>query len=325
MSGARSTPLTTPARTSPISTRGSRTASSRLTRRCSTPGRPTESGSAARSTRTRPGRTASSRPKNLARHYERAGYDVLAITDHWRITGAPNERLLVIPGVELNCILPGARDGHVLGFGVAGTDERGSRARPASTQTSGRHGRLDRGARRHRLPRAPVLDGRHAGDAGAPCERRRNRGLQRGLRARDRTRARSRPLGRAARVRPALPRDRHRRLPSPGLRLRPRVDVGAGARALEGSSTRRAGGRNLLRLHGTAAFRCATRWGRDPGPMQPVSHGHARVGPGDRGGRERRTPRLPVRGSRARMRFGGATSSARASTCLHRRDTPVSR
>lgn len=60
--------------------------------------------------------------KNLARHYERAGYDVLAITDHWRITGAPNERLLVIPGVELNCIVPGARDGHVLGLGVAAAE-----------------------------------------------------------------------------------------------------------------------------------------------------------------------------------------------------------
>ena len=68
--------------------------------------------------------------KNLARHYERAGYDVLAVTDHWRITGAPNERLLVIPSVELNCILPGARDGHVLGFGVsASEDELGELAR----------------------------------------------------------------------------------------------------------------------------------------------------------------------------------------------------
>ena len=32
--------------------------------------------------------------------------------DHWRLTGARStERLLVIPSVELNCILPGARDG----------------------------------------------------------------------------------------------------------------------------------------------------------------------------------------------------------------------
>jgi hypothetical protein len=55
----------------------------------------------------------------LARHYERAGYDVLAVTDHWKRTDAQAERILVLPSVELNCILPGARDGHVLGIGVA--------------------------------------------------------------------------------------------------------------------------------------------------------------------------------------------------------------
>jgi len=60
------------------------------------------------------------RPEALAAHYERAGYDVLAITDHWHRSEAPStERLLVLPSVELNCILPGARDGHVLGYGVA--------------------------------------------------------------------------------------------------------------------------------------------------------------------------------------------------------------
>lgn len=64
-------------------------------------------------------------PDALAAHYARAGYDVLAITDHWAITAAePVDGLLVIPSVELNCVLPGARDGHVLGLGViAGADE----------------------------------------------------------------------------------------------------------------------------------------------------------------------------------------------------------
>ena len=58
-------------------------------------------------------------PASLVIHYERAGYDVLALTDHWKITESPStERLLVIPSVELNCVLPGARDGHVLGLGV---------------------------------------------------------------------------------------------------------------------------------------------------------------------------------------------------------------
>lgn len=63
-------------------------------------------------------------PEGLAAHYERAHYDVLAITDHWKRSEAPStERLLVLPSVELNCILPGARDGHVLGYGIdAGAD-----------------------------------------------------------------------------------------------------------------------------------------------------------------------------------------------------------
>ena len=59
-------------------------------------------------------------PRGLAEHYARAGYDVLAITDHWARTDAePVDDLLVIPSVELNCVLPEARDGHVLGFGIA--------------------------------------------------------------------------------------------------------------------------------------------------------------------------------------------------------------
>ncbi len=59
-------------------------------------------------------------PKGLAEHYARAGYDVLAITDHWvRTEAEPVGELLVIPSVELNCVLPEARDGHVLGFGIS--------------------------------------------------------------------------------------------------------------------------------------------------------------------------------------------------------------
>ncbi len=58
-------------------------------------------------------------PTHLARHYARGGYDVLAITDHWKIAKDDSvDGLVVVQGVELNCILPGARDGHMLGFGV---------------------------------------------------------------------------------------------------------------------------------------------------------------------------------------------------------------
>lgn len=57
-------------------------------------------------------------PDALAAHYARAGYDVLAVTDHWRRTEAASDDLLVVASAELNCILPGGRDGHVLAFGI---------------------------------------------------------------------------------------------------------------------------------------------------------------------------------------------------------------
>jgi hypothetical protein len=57
-------------------------------------------------------------PDALAAHYARAGYDVLAITDHWKRTDARADGLLVVASTELNCVLPEGRDGHVLGFGV---------------------------------------------------------------------------------------------------------------------------------------------------------------------------------------------------------------
>jgi len=58
-------------------------------------------------------------PRALVSHYERAGYDVLAVTDHWHRSDPPStERLLVLPSAELNCVLPGGRDGHVLALGI---------------------------------------------------------------------------------------------------------------------------------------------------------------------------------------------------------------
>jgi hypothetical protein len=58
-------------------------------------------------------------PRALARHYGRAGFDVVALTDHWHRSTAPTSAdLVVLPGVELNCVLPGDLDGHVLGIGI---------------------------------------------------------------------------------------------------------------------------------------------------------------------------------------------------------------
>src|SRR5260221_8521019 len=60
-------------------------------------------------------------PDMLVRHYERAGYDVLAITDHWvRTIERSTTKLLVIPSIQLNAQAPSADDdAHVLAFGVA--------------------------------------------------------------------------------------------------------------------------------------------------------------------------------------------------------------
>ena len=59
-------------------------------------------------------------PDKLVRHYEWAGFDVLAITDHWVRTSEPStDRLLVIPSTELNAQAGGpAEDAHVLALGL---------------------------------------------------------------------------------------------------------------------------------------------------------------------------------------------------------------
>jgi hypothetical protein len=56
----------------------------------------------------------------LVRHFDWAGYDALAITDHWVRTDEPGTRkLLVIPSTELNAEAPDqANDAHVLALGV---------------------------------------------------------------------------------------------------------------------------------------------------------------------------------------------------------------
>ena len=64
-------------------------------------------------------------PDKLVRHYEWAGFDVLAITDHWvRTDERSTRRLLVIPSTELNAQAGGPEhDAHVLALGVAADPE----------------------------------------------------------------------------------------------------------------------------------------------------------------------------------------------------------
>jgi predicted metal-dependent phosphoesterase TrpH len=58
-------------------------------------------------------------PEMLARHYEWAGLDVLAIADHWVQTVEPStEGLFVIAGAELDARIDGHSDAHVLALGI---------------------------------------------------------------------------------------------------------------------------------------------------------------------------------------------------------------
>jgi hypothetical protein len=58
-------------------------------------------------------------PDFLVRHYDWAGYDALAITDHWVRTAEPSTKtLLVIPSTELNAVVGDGEDVHVLALGV---------------------------------------------------------------------------------------------------------------------------------------------------------------------------------------------------------------
>ncbi len=76
-------------------------------------------------------------PEMLVRHYAWAGFDVLAITDHWIRTDEPEaEALVVIPGAELGARLEGQeRDTHVLALGIATSPVGGSGELPTLEET----------------------------------------------------------------------------------------------------------------------------------------------------------------------------------------------
>jgi hypothetical protein len=76
-------------------------------------------------------------PEELVGHYERADFDVLAITDHSvRTETRSTDRLLVVPSSELSCVLPGEEDGHLLAFGIDEDPLEFERSRPDLTAAS---------------------------------------------------------------------------------------------------------------------------------------------------------------------------------------------
>jgi predicted metal-dependent phosphoesterase TrpH len=83
-------------------------------------------------------------PERLVEHYEGAGFDVLAITDHWVRTETPStDGLLVIPSSELSCRLPGEHEGHLLALGIDEDPLEFVRGRPdlaSAAAWTGEHG-----------------------------------------------------------------------------------------------------------------------------------------------------------------------------------------
>ena len=222
--------------------------------------------------------------RGVAQHYARAGYDVVALTDHWHRSVAPSTAgLLVLPGVELNCLLPEDRDGHVLGIGI----ERDPSELEGERRDLAETAEWIVGAGGVAYLAHPYWTGVRPAGFELPAVRRRNRGLQRGLRARGRARPVVRPLGRAAPGRPRVSRARDRRQPPSGLRLRPRVDLAARG-ADGGKRALRAAGGPVLRQHRPGDPR--RRGGRRPGrrALHAVTLGDAAHGQDERDRGQRR-------------------------------------
>lgn len=59
-------------------------------------------------------------PLSVAEFYQRAGYDILSITDHRTVTEINSNQILLIPGIEIDYNLPGQWV-HIIGLGMKRT------------------------------------------------------------------------------------------------------------------------------------------------------------------------------------------------------------
>ena len=197
-----------------------------------------EPGFAARSTPTPPGSDGGSAPQ-LVRRYERAGDDVLAVTDHSVRSDPHRRRRPRAPECRGELSAPGAGR---------------PRARTRITGFARRPGRRalvwpDRGwiIRNGSVAVSPAHTGQfYPGRARAAGARFRDQGLQRRLRARGGAGTLGGALGREARIRPTLLRADNRRGPWSGLRLRSSRGRGCRSTSAPRSSMLR---RAPLRVH----------------------------------------------------------------------------
>ena len=73
-------------------------------------------------------------PESAVAFYQEAGYEILSITDHRAVTEILTDRLLLIPGIEIDYMLPG-QSVHILGLGMK--KEIGSLWDPSGTPQEG--------------------------------------------------------------------------------------------------------------------------------------------------------------------------------------------
>ena len=165
-------------------------------------------------------------PEGLVEHYARAGFDVLAITDHWHITPFAHEGILVIPSAELSGAIEGElEEADVLAYGIDELPE--ARERFPSIAAAASWIVAQGGVAYLAHPYWSGLSAQHYLGA-PPC---RASSLQRRLRAAAGQRPLGRALGRHPAARPRVPRHRDRRLALRRTGPSTRVDDGPRARA----------------------------------------------------------------------------------------------
>ena len=75
-------------------------------------------------------------PEGLVEHYARAGFDALAITDHWHITPFKTTSCSSCPRPELSAVVEGElEEADVLAYGIDELPER--RERPSIAEAAG--------------------------------------------------------------------------------------------------------------------------------------------------------------------------------------------
>ena len=94
-------------------------------------------------------------PQGLVDHYARAGFDVLAITDHWHATSHEHNRVTVIASSELSARVPEQEleEAEVLAIGVGVLPERREHFATVEDVRG-----LGQAAGRGAVPRPPLLE-----------------------------------------------------------------------------------------------------------------------------------------------------------------------